>query len=137
VAVDVTPILRDLLAGNRGPDPATPDTRRPPHYGVAASLDGHLLAAVLTFRSGSAYCCMEWGCHLPLVDGQRWTGLRRALAAGGVPTPERLELRLSCVVEEGAVFFDPRRPDPARRGWYAFVPAAAHHYQASAAEGDS
>jgi hypothetical protein len=137
VAVDVTAILAELLARNRGPDPLDPETRRPPDYGVAASLEGDTLSVVLTFRKGAAYCCMEWGCHLALTDGKRWDGLRRALTAQGVPSPSRLELRLSCVVEEGAVFFNPFRPDPTRRAWYAFEPVAAHHYQVSAVEAAS
>jgi hypothetical protein len=136
VAADVTSILAELLARNRGPDPLNPDSRQLPDYGVSASLEGNTLTMVLTFRSGAAYCCKEWGCHLALTDGKRWDGLRRALAAHRLAVPPRLELRLSCVVEEGAVFFDPFRPDPARRGWYAFAPVAAHRYQASAVEAD-
>jgi hypothetical protein len=134
VAVDITAILAELLSRNRGPDPLNPGGRRAANYGVAAALDRDTLAVVLTFRKGAAYCCMEWGCHLGLFDGKRWDGLRRALAAHGVPAPARLELRLSCVVEEGALFPDPFRPDPARRGSYAFRPAAAYHYQVSTFE---
>jgi hypothetical protein len=134
VAVDVTAALAELLARNRGPDPLNPDQRRAPDYGVAASLEGNTLAVVLTFRREAAYCCMEWGCHLALFDGKRWDALRRALAAHGVMTPPRLELQLSCVVEEGAVFFDLFKPDPTRRGWYAFESVAAYHYQVSAVE---
>jgi hypothetical protein len=134
VVVDVTDVFAELLARNRGPDPLDPDARQPPDYGVAASLDGRALSVVLTFRRGAAYCCMEWGCHLALTDGKRWEGLRRALAAHGIAAPAQLELRLSCVIEEGAVFFNLFRPDPTRRNWYAFEPVAAHHYGASAVE---
>jgi hypothetical protein len=137
MAVDVTPILAEVLARNRGHDPLNPDARQPPDYGVIAALEGSTLDMVLTFRKGSAYCCMEWGCHLPLIDGKRWHGLRRAFAAHGVTAPPRLELRLACVVEEGALFFDPNRPDPTRRGWYAFARAANHRYQISASEAGS
>ncbi len=137
MAVDVTPVLAELLARNRGPDPLNPESRRPPDYGVAASLEGNVLAVVLTFRRGAAYCCMECRCHLPLFNGKRWDDLRRTLAAHGVAVPPRLELRLSCVVEEGAIFFDPFKPDPTRRRWYAFMPAMAHDYQVSATEADS
>src|SRR5262245_26903435 len=98
-----------MLARNRGPDPLNPDRRRAPDYGVAASLEGNTLAVVLTFRRGAAYCCMEWGCHLPLYKGRRWDQLHRTLGAHGVTAPPRLELRLSCVVE-GAVFFDLFKP---------------------------
>jgi hypothetical protein len=89
---------------------------------------------VLTFRSGAAYCCMEWGCHLVLTSGKRWHTLRRALAAHGVAAPSRLVLRLTCVVQEGAVFFDISRSDPIRPGWYAFTPVIAQRYHASALE---
>ena len=99
-------------------------------------MEADVLDVELTFKKDRAYCCMEWGCHLALTDGERWDGLRRALAAHGMTAPPRLELRLSCVVEEGAVFFDLFKPDPARRGWYAFAPAPAYRYQAVAAEGE-
>jgi hypothetical protein len=138
VAIDITQILAELLSHNRGRDPLNPDGRQPPDYGVAATLEGSTLDMVLTFRSGAAYCCMEWGCHLGLTPhGQRWHALRRALAAHGVAAPPRLKLQLTCVVEEGAVFFDLFRPDPKRRGWYAFAPVAAHRYQVSTAEATS
>jgi hypothetical protein len=137
VPVDVMAILAELLARNRGPDPLDADRRRVPDYGVTASLEGKTLAMTLTFRKGAAYCCTQWGCHLGLIDGKRWDALRRGLAAHGVPAPPRLELQLSCVVEEGAVFFDFFRPDPTRRGWYAFEPIAARQYQASAVEAES
>jgi hypothetical protein len=136
VATDVTPVLAGLLAGNDSPDPLNPGQRRRSDYGVSARLDGNMLDVVLTFRRAAAYCCYEWGCHLALTHGQgkRWDRLRRALAAHGVAAPARLELRLSCVVEEGAMFFDFSKPDPTRRGWYAFGPAQAHHYQARMVE---
>jgi hypothetical protein len=137
VARDVSPILAELLARNQGPVPHNPDGRQSPDYGVTAMLEGSTLDVVLTFRSGSAYCCMEWGCHLALRDGKRWHELRWAFAAHGVVAPPRLDLQLMGVIEEGAVFFDPFRPDPTRRGWYAFAPVAAHRYQRSASEAES
>jgi hypothetical protein len=134
VATDVTSAFAEYLAGNRGPDPAAPDRRQQPSYGVAATLTGGVLDVVLTFRSGCAYCCCEWGCHLGLAEGKRWSGLRRRLAAAGVVAPPQLELRVVSVVEGGAVFFDPARPDPTRQGWDAFAPAGAHRYLATAVE---
>jgi len=101
---------------------------------VVATLDGNSLVVELTFRTGAAYCCPEWGCHLALTDGKRWDVLRNTLSEQAVVTPARLELRLLCVVEEGAVFFNPIRPDLTRRSWYAFDPAAADNYEASATE---
>jgi hypothetical protein len=133
-AIDITPILAELIARNRGPDPLNPNVRRAPDYGVAATLEGSTLDMVLTFRSGAAYCCYEWGCHLGLFDGKRWHGLRRALAAHGVAAPPRLELQLVCDVEDGAVFFDMSKPDKTRRGWYGFAPVATRNYQRTASE---
>jgi hypothetical protein len=74
VAIDVTRILSEHLAGNLGPDPADPDRRRRPDYGVTATLAGHLLEVVLTFRRGCAYCRHEWGAT--------WTSRRASGGAG-------------------------------------------------------
>src|SRR5439155_1767726 len=106
MALDVTLTLKELLAENRGPNPLDPETRQPPNYGVVASLEGNILAVVLTFRKDCTYCCMQWGCHLPLIDGKRWDPLRRALSASGIAVPPKLEFRLSCVIEDVALFFD-------------------------------
>jgi hypothetical protein len=137
VAIDVTGIFAEYLAGNRGPDPADPGRRQTPDYGVVATLAGDVLEVELTFRSGSAYCCHEWGCHVALIAGKRWDGFRRRLAAHGIAAPPRIELRRTCVIEEGAIFFDFSRPDPTRRRWYAFAPVAAQRYQATAIEAPS
>jgi hypothetical protein len=137
VAVDVTQIFKDFLAGNRGPDPNDYEHRRRPNYAVVATLIDGLLEVELTFRFDSAYCCMESGCHLGLFDGKRWNGLRRRLMAYGIAPPRQMELRLTCVIEEGALFFDFAKPDQVRRGWYAFYQAAAHRYQAKAIEAPS
>ncbi len=132
--INATSVLAELLSHNLGPDPLDPENRCPPNYGVGASLDKNILSVVLTFRRGATYCCMEWGCHMPLLNGKRWDRLREELAGHGVPLPPQLQLRLSCVVEEGAIFFDEERPDPIRRDWYAFKPVAAKHYQVSTKE---
>jgi hypothetical protein len=134
MSLDVTPLFAEYEAGNRGPDPANPTLRRQPDYGIAATLAGSVLDVVLTFRTGSAYCCCQWGCHLELDDGERWDGLRRRLHAAGIESPPRMELRLTCEVESGALFFDFDRPDPTRRGRYAFAPAAGMRYLATATE---
>ena len=65
---------------------------------------------------------------------ERVRGYTEGLAAHGIVAPPQIEVRMTCVIEEGAVFFDFMKPDPARRGWYAFAPAAAHRYQAKAIE---
>jgi hypothetical protein len=139
VAVDVTPVFADYIARNRGPVPGDPEARQPSDHAVTATLDGGVIDLEMTFRSGSAYCCYEWGCHLALAEGKRWGWLRRELAARGVPAPDRLELRLAVVVEAGALFFDWSRPEPSPRGrgWYAFAPADALRYQKVVAEGNS
>lgn len=135
VAVDVTPVFAAYFSRNRGPVPGAPDARQAPNYGVTASLDGSSIALTLTFRAGSAYCCTEWGCHLNLPPGKRWEGLRRELSARGLVPGERLELHLTVIIEPGALLFDWSRPDPTRRGWYAFAPGDAHQYHRVVAEG--
>jgi hypothetical protein len=135
VGVDVSPLFAAYFARNRGPVPDDPDLRQAPDYGVTASLEGSAVALTLTFRAGSAYCCYEWGCHLNLRAGQRWQWLRRELSACGLVPAERLELRLAVIVEPGALFFDWSRPDPTRRGWYAFAPAEAQRFHAVVVEG--
>lgn len=139
MAVDVTPVFAAYLARNRGLVPGDPDARRLADYGSSATLDGGVIDLTLTFRAGSAYCCYEWGCHLALHDGKRWDGLRRELAARGVRAPDRLQLRLTVVVEAGALFFDFWRPEPSARGrgWYAFAPEEGRRYQVVATEGYS
>ena len=134
--MDVTPVLIAYLVGNRGLDPPDPDRRLPPDYSVAATLHGHVLDLTLTLRRGRAYCCAEWGCHLGLFEGMRWKPLRRCFADAGIDTPMPLELRLTCVVEEGARFFDIGRPDPTRRFWYAFRESEAFRYEERSIEGD-
>jgi hypothetical protein len=96
MTLDVTHILEEMLAGNRGPNLLDPGARQPPKYGVSASLEGNILDVVLTFQKDSVYCCMEWGCHLSLFDGKRWDRLRQALAAHGVVAASSMQLRLSC-----------------------------------------
>ena len=111
----MTPVFAAYFARNRGPVLGDPNTRQPPDYGVSASLDGGMVELTLTFRAGSAYCCCEWGCHLNLYEDKWWEWLRRELSARGVEAPPRLELRLTVVVEAGALFFEFRRPDRCAR----------------------
>jgi hypothetical protein len=134
VQVDLTSVFAAYLARNRGLVPGDPDARQPPDYGVSASLDGAVVELGLTFRAGSAYCCYESGCHLNLFEGERWQWLRRELSGRGREPPPRLHLRLTVVLESGSLFFDFRRADPVRRGWYAFAPAEAQRYQVALAE---
>ncbi len=135
MAVDVTPVFVADLARNRGPVPGDPDSQQTPDYGVSAGLDGGVVELALTFRTGSAYCCSEWGCHLGCSDDTWWGWLRRELSARGVEAPPHLELHLTVVVEAGALFFDFRRPDRSRRGWYDFSPAQGHRYHHVITEG--
>jgi hypothetical protein len=134
----VTSVFAAYFARNRGPVPGEPEAKEPPDYGMSATLDGGTIDLSLTFRAGSAYCCYEWGCHLNLYEGKRWGWLRRELTARKVPFPDRLELRLTVIVETGALFFDWARPEPSLRGhgWYVFAPVGAHQYTVIVAEGD-
>jgi hypothetical protein len=133
--VDITPIFAEHLARNRGPDPANPDRRQPPEYGIAAQLDGSVVDLRLTFLRGRAYCCYEAGCHLGLTGGKRWNGFRKALADCGIAAPARIELRVEVVVEDGAIFFDLFKPDPARRNCYEFAPVPGQSYRHTHVEG--
>jgi hypothetical protein len=137
MAIDVTSVFAAYFARNQGPDPNNPEQRQPPDYGVVASLEGAVVALELTFRRGSAYCCYEYGCHLNLYSSRSWEWLRRELEERKIVVPPRLELRLTVVVKEGAVFFDLSKPDPTRRGWYAFASVEARRYEASVLEAPS
>jgi hypothetical protein len=132
MAIDISKTFVALLAGNRGPDLNGSEGRRV--YGITATLAADSIDLVLTFRRPNGYCCMEWGCHLGLHDGERWLGLRQALLADGISAPDQLRLWLRCIVEEGAMFYDFSRPDPNQRGVYAFKPAAAYSYEVSTSE---
>jgi hypothetical protein len=136
VSVDVSPVFAAYFSRNRGPVPGDPDSRQVPDYGIAASLEGASATLTLTFHAGSAYCCYEWGCHLNLYAGKRWQWLRRELSARGLVPAERLQLRLTVIVEAGALFFDWSKPDPTRRGWYAFVPTDPQRYDVVVEEGE-
>jgi hypothetical protein len=136
VAVDVSPVFVTYFACNRGPVLGNPDSRQVPDYGVTASLDRASINLTLTFRTGSAYCCCQWGCHLNLYAGQRWQWLRRELSACGWLHAERLQLHLTVIVEPGALFFDWSKPDPTRRSWYGFAPGDAQQYDVIIEEGE-
>jgi hypothetical protein len=69
-----------------------------------------------------------------MYSGKRWEDLRRRLASAGIDAPPQMELRLTVVVEDGAIFFDFSRPDPARRGWYAFAPVRARRHEVTCVE---
>jgi hypothetical protein len=111
------------------PDPTDPEQRLPGNYGVVARLEGGVLQLELTFRSGVHYCCFEHGCHHFMTASRRWDLLRADLARQDLPLPSRLELRIEVIIEEGALFFDWRQPDPHRRGWYGFAPEEAGRYR--------
>ena len=132
--MDVSSVIADLLSANLGPDPISPAIRRRPNYGVQAALFGENLTVSLAFQSEATYCCMEWGCHLSLLDGKRWHALRKRFAEHGLSTPERFHLSLTCSVESGALSFDFSQPDRSRRGWYAFKPSEAYEYNVSSTE---
>lgn len=130
--MDITRGFANFLSRNRGPDPHDAERRVAPDYAVAATLIENVLAIALTFLSRRAYCCVEWGCHLGLHDAQRWDRFREALGSEGVVLPRRLRLRVTVVVEEGALVFDLSRP--VHPGRYALAAAGACRYEADAQE---
>jgi hypothetical protein len=135
MATDVTPIFEAYFTGNLGSDPSNPERRPAPEYGVVASIEEGVIQLELTFRRGEAYCCYEHGCHLELYNNRRWEWLRRELSQRNLPAPPHLELHMTVVIDEGALFFDLFKPDPTRRGWYAFAPVEARRYERSLLEG--
>ncbi|MBY0587092.1 hypothetical protein K2X85_07935 [bacterium] len=132
--IDISDTFAALLAENRGVDPNHPEATKPPDYGITATFETGFIDLVLTFRRDSAYCCMEWGCHLGFVSGEHWVKLRQALWLRKTTVPDRLRLHLRCIIEDGAKFYDLSRPNPTRRGVYAFKTAEAWCYELSVAE---
>jgi hypothetical protein len=128
MTIDLTQLFVDWLADNRGPDPNDCERRQIPNYGVTAALSGASLEVELTFRSGSAFCCFEFGCHVAIVCRKRWVSLRRRMAAHGITAPPQMMLHAVCIIEDGALCFDFGLPDLTRRGWYAFAPQPARRY---------
>lgn len=126
--IDISPIIREYLSTNLGPDPTRPGCRVMPNYGVSADLNAGTIGVALTFKTGSYYCCTESGCHLDLPDGKRWEKLRRCFLNHGVDAPNQLMLRLSVQIELGALYFDLKRPDKNHRGWFAFRPSEEYKY---------
>ena len=50
--------------------------------------------------------------------------------------PLQMEIRCTGVIEDDAIFFDFSRPDPARKGRYAFAPVVASRYETTLMEAD-
>jgi len=135
VVLDSTSIVKGILSGNKGPDPRKPDNRVLPNYGITASLDSDVLEIKLVFKSGSAYCCDEFDCHLSLFEGERWNKLRDAFNEKGIALQPRLKLKVVCAIEEGAMFYDLSKPKPVGVCEYAFEPAEADGYEYEILEG--
>jgi hypothetical protein len=133
VKVDVTPAFAAYLAGNCGPTVSDADARERPEYGVAALFDGTVIELVLTFRSGSAYCCGEWQCHFMLFRTRRWDRLRQEFAALGLKVAGRLELQVDVVIEDGALFLTGNRLTSTLP---RLVPVGASQYRDSVTEAD-
>ena len=108
--VNVTPVFASYLAGNLGPTLSDPDAREPPDYGIEAHLEGAVIELVLTFRTGVAYCCGEWQCHLCLFPTRRWDRLRREFVAVGLNISRQLKLRVDVRAEFGALFLTGSTP---------------------------
>lgn len=131
---DVSESIASLLISNRGPVCAGSQAALEGGYGIAATLESDTLDVVLTFRCGHAYCCMEWGCHMGLEANGPWQRLRETLSRQNASLPDRFMLKLYCVVEEEAMFYDLARPDPHRKGVYALAPAKASSYDVTVVE---
>jgi hypothetical protein len=80
----------------------------PGYYGVGVENvagDGSELDVVLTFRSGTRYCCMEPGCQWGYWAEGGWSLLRECLDRNGLHhLPLPTVRRFRGVIEEGAVF---------------------------------
>jgi hypothetical protein len=133
--IDVTHVSAGVFARSRGPDQSQPGAQIPVRYGIKATMDGKILEVELTFLCKSVYCCYEHCCHLPLFTGNRWDRLRQEFSDHGVAVEDQLELRLTCIIQDGAVFFDFSKPDPNRRGWYGFKAEDAYQYRVTEYEG--
>ena len=123
----------DALGARRQVNPHSPELVLPRYR---AALAGNIVDITMTFVTGSHYCCVEWGCHLPLHDKDMWRWLRRALTAIAAAPEEPMRARVTITVECGALFFDVSRPDPAQRGRYAFAPMQTWGYECWVDEGD-
>ena len=125
MAVDVTSVFATYLAQNRGPDPKDPTGTRPSEYAVSAEWADGVVRLVLTFLTGCVYCCMESGCHLRLFSTKRWEWLRRESVGLWNTTSIPTNMMVEDVVEEERDLLRLSRPNPKRRGRYAFAPVAA------------
>jgi hypothetical protein len=93
---DLTKVFAGLLSQNRNR----------PDYGVDATMsaDEPRIDLVMTFKSGSRYCCAEPGCHLSAFQAAFWTRLRLRLVEAGIADPPfPLTLHVKGIVEDGAI----------------------------------
>jgi hypothetical protein len=101
-AYQVAHVLRHMLTRNRRAN------GNPDYYGVDirhVSGDGRSFDLILTFKSGTRYCCWEWGCHLLLCGTPKlfWKRLHEGMAELGLALRGPLRIRrLACVIEAGA-----------------------------------
>lgn len=84
----------------------------PGYYGVDVTQvtnDGSQFDLILTFKSGSRYCCTELGCHLPFAIGgsgkPKWiTQFRRRLRLLGLSPPGPITINnVHVIVEDGVI----------------------------------
>lgn len=133
--VDISQLFQARLARNKGLVPGQPDAECPATYGVSATMDGSEISLTLTFLAGIAYCCMEWHCHTGLSSHKRWDWIRQHFSRSDF-SPERLSIKLTVVIEDGAMFFDFSRPRyDIKHGWYEFAPHCSRQYSLILAEG--
>ena len=120
-----------MLANNQGPHRTDPEQRIAPDYGVSATLHQNELRLTITLRTGSHYCCLQPGCHLPLARNRRWTRLRTQLEKHGISPPARLQAQLTWVIEDGALTFDFSKPHATQHGYYEFTPVGGGRSESS------
>lgn len=90
----------------------------PGYYGVHlenVAEDGSEVELILTFRSGTRYCCFESGCHFADYDRRLWARLRESMDRHGLSHIRLPVIRkFRGVIEAGAVM-TPDRTNPAYR----------------------
>jgi hypothetical protein len=104
----LTLVISEILARNRSYFGAG----GPGYYGVEVdnlSSDGSKFDLDLTFKSGVRYCCVEYGCHIPLHGSGKsfadWFNevRERLSAAGFVNLPPITVKKLHVVAEKGVM----------------------------------
>jgi hypothetical protein len=112
----LTQIIAEMLARNT----SYFGTGGAGYYGVEVenlSSHGSEFDLTLTFKSGVRYCCIEYGCHIPLYgSGDKCAGwfreVRDRLRMAGVKNLPPMTIRKLHVVVEQGVISDDLRHNP-------------------------